>query len=65
MGIWRGALAVVAGVVVWMAVFLALALLLGVLWPAYAAHCRTFFEQELFTFPPTGRAIPRGTTSAW
>jgi hypothetical protein len=25
---------------------------LGVLWPAYAAHGRTFFEQDLFTFPP-------------
>lgn len=52
MGIWRGALAMVVGVVVWMAVFLVLAMLLGALWPAYGSHGRTYFEQDLFTFPP-------------
>jgi hypothetical protein len=41
---WRGALAIVAGVVVWIAAFMALAMLLGGFWPAYAAHAISLNE---------------------
>lgn len=49
---WRNILAVIGAVVAWMGLFLALALLLGLFWPAYAAHGRTWFEQRVFDFSP-------------
>lgn len=49
---WRSAASIVVGAVVWMALFLALAIGLGQLWPDYAAHGRTWFEEGVFTFPP-------------
>jgi hypothetical protein len=46
----RGVLGVVLGALVWMAGFLALALLLAQLWPDYAVHGRQWTREGLFTF---------------
>lgn len=47
---WRSAVGIIVGAVVWMALFFTLAIGLSQLWPDYAAHGRTWFEEGVFTF---------------
>jgi hypothetical protein len=46
----RGVLGILAGAIVWMAGFYALAMLLAVLWPDYALHGRAFMREGVFSF---------------
>jgi hypothetical protein len=47
---WRSVLGVVVGVIVWMAVFSALAFGLAALWHDYGLHGRDWFRDHSFTF---------------
>ncbi len=49
----RNILGVIAGVALCNFGFMALAMSLMQVWPAYAQHGRTYMRQRLFTFPPT------------
>ena len=46
----RSVLGVVAGAVVWMVGFYALAIVLAKLWPDYAIHARQWMREGVFTF---------------
>jgi hypothetical protein len=46
----RSVLAVVAGAIVWMVGFYALAIVLAKLWPDYAIHARQWMREGVFTF---------------
>lgn len=48
----RKGLAVVVGLVVWMAAFTAFAIGVAQVWPGYAMHARRWIDQRVFTFPP-------------
>ena len=48
----RGALGLVVGVILWMAVFYALAVGLALAWPDYALNGRNWTRQGVFTFTP-------------
>jgi hypothetical protein len=48
----RSVLGVVAGAVLWMVGFYALAMGLGQLWPDYAIHGRQWFTERVFTLTP-------------
>lgn len=47
---WRSVVGIIVGAAVWLALFMALAIGLGQLWPDYAAHGNTWFEEGVFTF---------------
>lgn len=47
----RNTLALVAGALVWMVGFLALASALARLWPDYAVHARQWLREGVFSFP--------------
>jgi hypothetical protein len=53
----RAVLGFVVGAVLWMAAFMALTSAIAALWPAYAAHGRTWFENGVFTFDPPMAAL--------
>lgn len=44
---------IVVGAAVWLTLFIVLAIGLGQLWPDYAAHGSTWFEEGVFTFTST------------
>ena len=46
----RSVLGVVAGAIVWMVGFYALAIVLAKLWPDYAIHARQWMREGVFTF---------------
>jgi hypothetical protein len=46
----RSVLGILAGAVVWMAVFYALVILLALIWPDYMAHGRVWGSRGVFTF---------------
>ncbi len=47
----RGVLGVVAGWIVWLVGFLALAVLLAQVWPEYRVHGRAWMNDHVFDFP--------------
>jgi len=47
----RGALGVGVGWIVWLAGFMALAILLAAVWPEYGVHGRTWLNERVFDFP--------------
>lgn len=47
----RGVLGVVVGWVVWLAGFMALAILLAALWPEYRVHGQAWLNDHVFSFP--------------
>jgi hypothetical protein len=48
----RAVLGFVVAALLWMAAFFALTVAVAAVWPAYAAHGRTWFESGVFTFEP-------------
>lgn len=46
----RNALGVIAGAVVWMVGFFALATILAQIWPSYGTHAREWTQSKVFTF---------------
>ena len=53
----RAVLGFVLAAVAWMPLFFLLTALVAFLWPAYAAHGRTWFETGVFTFEPPMAAV--------
>jgi hypothetical protein len=47
----RGVLGVVVGWIVWLAGFMALAILLAAVWPEYGVHGRAWLNDRVFDFP--------------
>ena len=53
----RAVLGFFVAAVLWMAAFVALTFSIAFVWPAYAAHGRTWFESGVFTFEPPMAAL--------
>lgn len=53
----RAVIGFIVGAVLWMPTFFLMTALVAFLWPAYAAHGRTWFETGVFTFEPAMAAI--------